>query len=87
MKVDRTTKWGNPFRWLDFKSPAVTELQAKKLAVEAFREMLFTTEFGIKLRADAKKELRGKDLMCWCGRGEYCHADVLLQAANGRLSR
>lgn len=28
-------------------------------------------------------ELRDKDLCCWCKAGEPCHADVLLEMANG----
>jgi len=28
-------------------------------------------------------ELRGKDLMCWCPLDKPCHADVLLELANG----
>ncbi len=27
-------------------------------------------------------ELRGKDLACWCGLDQPCHADVLLEWAN-----
>lgn len=27
--------------------------------------------------------LRGHDLACWCGLGQPCHADVLLELANG----
>lgn len=29
------------------------------------------------------KELRGKNLACWCKQGQACHADVLLEIANG----
>lgn len=28
-------------------------------------------------------ELRGRDLMCWCSLDKPCHADVLLELANG----
>jgi hypothetical protein len=28
------------------------------------------------------KPLRGKDLACWCGPDQECHADVLLELAN-----
>ncbi len=28
-------------------------------------------------------ELRGKDLACWCPLDHHCHADVLLEIANG----
>lgn len=30
-----------------------------------------------------KAELRGKNLACWCRPGDPCHADVLLEIANG----
>lgn len=29
------------------------------------------------------EDLRGKDLMCWCALDQPCHADVLLEIANG----
>lgn len=31
---------------------------------------------------DARSELRGKDLICWCKLDQACHADVLLGVAN-----
>jgi hypothetical protein len=33
----------------------------------------------------ARDKLRGKDLVCWCPPGP-CHADVLLEIANGGAS-
>lgn len=30
--------------------------------------------------------LRGRDLMCWCPLDQPCHADVLLELANGGAS-
>lgn len=30
-----------------------------------------------------RAELRGHDLACWCPLGQPCHADVLLELANG----
>lgn len=30
-----------------------------------------------------KAELRGRNLACWCPPGQPCHADVLLEIANG----
>jgi hypothetical protein len=47
-------------------------------AVRAFRSDLTDTE-----RELAKTELRGKDLACWCPLDQPCHADVLLEVANG----
>jgi hypothetical protein len=32
---------------------------------------------------DAKQTLKGKDLACWCRLDQPCHADVLLEIANG----
>jgi hypothetical protein len=34
------------------------------------------------LREQARGELRGKDLACWCALDEPCHGDVLLEIAN-----
>lgn len=34
-------------------------------------------------RAAVRAELAGKDLMCWCPLDQPCHADVLLELANG----
>ncbi|NKV70855.1 DUF4326 domain-containing protein [Rhodococcus hoagii] len=31
----------------------------------------------------ALAELRGRDLVCWCPLDQPCHADVLLEIANG----
>lgn len=31
---------------------------------------------------DQVKELRGKNLSCWCGLANTCHADLLLKLAN-----
>jgi hypothetical protein len=76
VKVDRSTKWGNPFR-------AATTFEASvKDCVESYRQWLSQDEKGKQIAAQAKAELRGKDLACWCKPGEPCHADVLLELAN-----
>ena len=31
---------------------------------------------------DIRKDLRGRDLACWCALDQPCHADVLLELAN-----
>jgi hypothetical protein len=38
---------------------------------------------GQELAAMAQVELRGKNLACYCAPTDACHADVLLQIANG----
>jgi hypothetical protein len=36
-----------------------------------------------QLAKQAREELAGRDLLCWCKPGEPCHADVLIEVANG----
>ena len=58
-----------------------TKYDATEKAVEYFRYL--TTESpgkdGWSFRI---RELRGKNLACWCGLDEPCDADVLLELAN-----
>lgn len=71
LKVDRSTKWGNPYP----VQPGRTAAMAKA----AFRMHLMSNP---SLREMAARELRGRNLACWCKAGEPCHADVLLEFAN-----
>ena len=41
------------------------------------------TGWGAELQSGARRELRGKNLACWCRPDQACHADVLLKLANG----
>lgn len=36
---------------------------------------------------DIRRELAGRDLACWCRLDQPCHADVLLELANGGDAR
>lgn len=77
VKVDRSTKWGNPWRARMFSDYTAAD------AVHDFRAWLA----GDPARRSAGKppnlgHLRGKNLACWCKPGEPCHADVLLELAN-----
>jgi hypothetical protein len=85
VKVDRKTKWGNPF----IGDPAA--------CVEAFRQLyegrcnvtvgpdqpIKSMAFIPPFQLPDPTELRGKPLACWCKPGCPCHADVLLRLANG----
>lgn len=73
IKVDRSTKWGNPFA-----DPGDSP-SWRGAAVEAFR-----LENHRRPVSDFA-ELRGRDLACWCKPGDACHADVLLELANRPL--
>lgn len=68
VKVDRSTKWGNPYRIGTCLIPDA------KAAVDAFAANLPLGDFA--------QELRGKNLACWCRLEQPCHADVLLRVAN-----
>lgn len=39
--------------------------------------------YGAHAIKDVVHQLRGKNLACWCKPGDPCHADVLLEQANG----
>jgi hypothetical protein len=53
---------------------------AIEIAVEQFREHLHPR--SVRAR-DAEIQLGGRDLVCWCPLDQPCHADVLLDLANG----
>lgn len=76
--VGRPTKFGNPFR-------AGCEVETHAEAAELFREWLDDGEPCDEDRIDVLnglKELRGKNLACFCPLDQPCHADVLLHLAN-----
>jgi hypothetical protein len=91
VKVDRSTRWGNPFNprqayvgfhhrgypvpLVPLRSPASIELCLD----------LFTAWLLARLGEDPGflEPLRGKNLGCWCKLVQPCHADILLRVANG----
>lgn len=82
-KVDRTTKWGNPFH--------VTPHRDNAEAVRLFSEMIqrdgswISVVRGKTLRVsiqEVRQELAGRNLACWCRLGLACHVDTLLRIAN-----
>lgn len=95
--VARPSRWGNPFNWRDALSEfGGSPAEAKAWAVQAFREQVVdgmpsagTPEWldylhGVRCHVFAHvHELRGRDLACWCAPDQPCHADVLLELANG----
>lgn len=80
--VGRPSKWGNPFvvgklptgDWKGIVAFPVSKEQAVGLYRRYFAE---TWRIGV-----IQEELRGKNLACFCGLDEPCHADVLLELAN-----
>lgn len=72
VKVDRSTRWGNP-------NLVITHGYAG--AVRRFEAELRAGILRFSID-DVRRELRGKNLACWCKPGVRCHADVLLRVAN-----
>ena len=85
VKVDRSTKWGNP--WSVKKAREVgytgTDAELAEICVGMFRNAMLRGLPAVAEIRDHIHELRGKDLACWCPPGSPCHADVLLEIANG----
>lgn len=72
--VGRPTKWGNIFKvGKDGNAEECVVLYMERMIGNIWNE---PNKFSIK------RELKGKDLTCWCKEGEPCHADVLLEVAN-----
>jgi len=68
--IDRHTKWGNPFRLgRDGTRDEIVDRYALYLSGQP------------ELVEQARAELAGRDLICWCY-PERCHGDVLFAAAN-----
>lgn len=68
--VGRPTKWGNPYRIGNGYTRDNVVLHYE-LWLRQHPELL----------EEARRELQGKDLVCWCA-PKRCHADILLTVAN-----
>jgi Domain of unknown function (DUF4326) len=94
VSVTRPGKWGNPFLigryyrinagaflWLEAlddvarRDPRFSKVQTAQQAVDLFRAVA-------EKRPLNWRELRGKNLACFCSLDKPCHADVLLELAN-----
>lgn len=77
VKVDRSTRWGNPFR------PEWATVGGVEEAVKTYRDWLYGMVVGPPPPSREQiATLRGKNLACCCKPGDPCHADVLLEIAN-----
>jgi len=81
--VARPGKWGNPFgkREVAAERPELSAEEVQALVVERFRRDRHET--GYPDDDEIRAALRGRDLACWCRPTQPCHADVLLEIANG----
>ena len=92
--VGRPTKWGNPWTIGDLGIPdAAGAARLFRAAVLGFwsngdfcRAQAHPDSTIGRIIADAPRELAGRDLACWCPLDQPCHADALLELANGPAS-
>lgn len=68
--VSRPSSWGNQYKVQDADQQG---------AVDAYRFWLASHPERI---SQARKELAGKQLLCYCRLDQPCHADVLIEVAN-----
>lgn len=90
--VGRPTRWGNKyypgcglgFGHFDEQMRAVDwPLRTPADCVHHFREHMRLMECDQPEEfAELLAPPHGKDLACWCGQSDPCHADVLLELAN-----
>lgn len=73
--VSRPSKWGNPFTGSS-RADAVAMF-------EDYLRRMPQQDTGRTVFEEIRRQLRGKDLCCWCPLDQPCHADVLLEIANG----
>lgn len=90
-KVDRTTRYDNPFKvgdWVDYENReglmSGVKIHSPRLALNLFEALLIR---AIEDNPDFLEPLRARDLACWCklpagGEPDLCHAAILLKYAN-----
>jgi len=81
--VDRRSKWGNPFvvgEVAYLKCPGGITLQPVKITNDICLKLF--NESAEEMADIIQKELRGKNLVCWCRPDRPCHADILITIAN-----
>ncbi|MDP1772131.1 MAG: DUF4326 domain-containing protein [Methylobacter sp.] len=69
--IGRPSKWGNPFKVGEHGTES-----------EVAHKYINWLQGQHELIADAKRELVGKDLACYCSRPNLCHGDLLILISN-----
>ena len=81
--VTRPGPWGNPFSGALASAKPSQKHAVRAEAVRRFRHALLNGGASLSFTVEqVRRELRGKNLACWCPLDEPCHADVLLEVAN-----
>ena len=90
-KVDRSTRFGNPFEGKTYGRDEAVRMHRAWLTGKMTDEVIearypsLVAKHLIARRHDvlaALPELQGMNLACWCPLTGACHADLLVQLAN-----
>ncbi len=88
VKVDRSTPWGNPHvvheRGPNGETAAEYAVLGGFIMISCPASRVDEQRAYVAYVKKNIKKLRGKNLACWCKPGAPCHADVLLEIANGK---
>ncbi|MSR14316.1 MAG: DUF4326 domain-containing protein [Gammaproteobacteria bacterium] len=79
LKVDRTTRWGNPFT---LEISRTREQSIADYSAWLVGKRAAPGDEKAPTRAEVRQHLGGKNLACWCPLDGPCHAGVLLAMAN-----
>ena len=83
VSVSRPSKWANPFATGLTGATPEEKRQIRLRAVAEFERALRRGSAALSCTiTEARSELGGKNLACWCPLDGACHADLLLQLAN-----
>lgn len=87
--VGRPSRWGNPYCACTRPECDWMPVDSAGEAVDLYRRAIRLNDAGDRFHrecptsAQIRAQLAGRDLVCWCKPGDPCHADVLLEIANG----
>lgn len=79
--VGRPSKWGNPFSHIPGAAVKVGwQVATREEAITEYERWIWEPRQDM-LRAAMRRELKGKDLVCWCAPLD-CHANIIVEIAN-----
>lgn len=81
--VGRPTLWGNRYQIGTWSNTLGRAVATSEEAVRLYRDIVWNPPDAPHMAGYVRERLRGKDLACWCALGQPCHADILLEIANG----
>ena len=93
IKVDRSTRWGNPYRVGEMVDRAMVRRWGWKFSRPGFEFVSMSAAIAVRkfahclfwdqaLHDYVRRELGGRNLACWCAPDQPCHVTPLLWIAN-----